>query len=94
MGYKMKGYSYPGKSPLRQETKKGDLSKMSFFSKERIAEYKKRGWAPDHTTDPNIKEKKTEVKKIRWEEKKEKEAWKDPYYFDKGKDKYGYPIKK
>ena len=41
--FKMKGWS-----PF---TKKGDLSKMPFFSKERIAEYKKRDWAPDHTTD-------------------------------------------
>jgi len=33
---------------------KGDLSTMSYFSKERIAEYKGRNWAMDHTTDRSI----------------------------------------
>ena len=45
--------------------KRGDLSKMPFGSAERIAEYKRRGWAMDETTRAKPEEtKKTVEKKV------------------------------
>lgn len=40
--------------PVDQETTAPQLKDMAFFSPERIQEYKDRGWAPDHTTDPSL----------------------------------------
>ena len=40
------------KKEEQKEEETGDLSKMAFGSTERIEEYKKRGWAMDHTTQP------------------------------------------
>ena len=41
-------------SDVTSDVTSGDLSKMPYFSLQRIEEYKNRNWAMDHTTDASI----------------------------------------
>lgn len=54
------------------KSKKGNLSTMPYFSADRIAEYKSRNWAMDHTTDKSIVKSSGEIDVVVSSKKKKK----------------------